>query len=175
MSKGTVNNVVRSAMIVALCALLGGCFSFNPGSLRRMEDALEESNPNLEIESTMKFGVGALTMDFVDFAFVHDSNIDLSKISRADIGIYELKHALAADEFVMPQGGDRNCPQREVIMRVNDDDEHVEFAVCIRKDKIVGFALFSLDKDELVVMSTRGDFEALISSAIRQNVKRKES
>jgi len=123
----TFKHASGSAAIVALCTLLGGCFSFNPGSLRQMEDALLESNPGLEIASTMKFGVGALTMDFVDFAFVHDSHMDLSKISRADIGIYELKRALAADAFVMPQGGDRNCPQREVIMRVNDDDEHVEF------------------------------------------------
>ncbi len=161
---------VRSAAIVALAALLGGCFSFNPRSLRQMEAALLESNPDLEIESTTKFGVGALTIDFVDFAFVHDSHIDLSKISRADIGIYELRHALTADEFTMPQGGDRNCPQREVILRINDDHEHVEFAVCIRKEKITGIAMFALDDRELVVMNARGDFEALVSSIVRQSV-----
>ena len=175
MTRYRIKCLLNSAAIVALSALLSGCFSLNPRSLREMETALVESNPNIEIESTMRFGVGALTMDMVDFAFVHDSTIDVSKIKRADIGIYELKQALSYDDFTMPQLDDRSCPQREVIIRVHDDTEHVEIAVCFRNEKITGLAMFILDQKELVVINCRGDLEALVSAAVRDNMNRKES
>jgi hypothetical protein len=165
--------LLNGAAIVALCALLSGCFSFNPRSLRQMESALMESNPDLEFESTMKFGVGPLAMDLVDFAFVYDDDIDISKISRADIGVYEIKQAVAYEDFTMPPGIGRDCPQREVIVRINDEDEHVEIAVCIRKEKITGFAMFVLDAKELVVINAKGDLEALVSSVVRDKVHRK--
>lgn len=168
-------HVSNSAAIVALSALLGGCFSLNPRSLRNMEAELIDGNPGIEFESTMKFGIGALTMDMVDFVFVQDATVDISKISRAEVGVYEMKHAIAYADFTMPQVGGRDCPQREVIVRVHDDDEHTEVAVCIRDDKITGFAIFTLSEKELVVVNCRGDFEALVSSVVRDSLNRKES
>lgn len=163
----------NAAGLLVLCALLSGCMSFNPRSLRQMESALRASNPGMEFESTLKFGVGPLTMDLVDFVFVHDRSIDVSKISRADIGIYELKRPLDFVDFKVPNGTDRNCPQREVILRVMEDDERVEMAVCIRDEKITGFSMFVLEPTEVVVMNVRGDMQALVSSVVRDNVNRK--
>lgn len=154
--------------LLALAVALTGCMSFNPRSLRQMESALRDSNPDIEFESTMRFGLGALTMDVVDFAFVHGSNIDVSKISRADIGVYEVKGDFDVTTFRMPQARqDRNCPQRDVILRVREADEHVEMAVCSRDGKLTGFTIFVLEPDEIVVVHTRGDIPALVSSAIR--------
>ena len=42
------------ATLLALSAALGGCMSFNPRSLRQMEHALQESNPDMEFRSTMR-------------------------------------------------------------------------------------------------------------------------
>ncbi len=170
-----IKHVLNSAAIVALCALLGGCFSFNPRSLRQMESALIESNPDIEFESTMKFGLGALTMDLVDLAFVPDNEFDLSKMGRTDVGVYELKHAVAYADFTMPQVGGRDCPQREVIVRIHEDDEHTEIAVCIRNEKITAFSIFTLDEKELVIVNCHGDFEAMVTSMVRGSVNRKES
>lgn len=165
MTTGTFTRIV-ALLLAAL--LLGGCMSFNPRSLRQMESALRDSNPDLDFESTMKFGVGPLTMDLVDFVFVHDASIDVSKISRADIGIYEVKGDFDIALFRMPQGRhDRNCPQRDVILRVREDDEQVEMAVCSRGGKLTGFTIFVLEREEIVVINTRGDIPALVSSAIR--------
>lgn len=164
--------VLNSAALLALSILLTGCMSFNPKSLRQMEASLRDSNPDMEFASTMKFGFGALTMDLVDFAFVHDRRIDISKISRADIGIYEFKHPLNVDGFKVPQQGN-DCPQREVIVRVMEEDEHVEIAVCIRNEKITGVAMFILEPKELVVINARGNLQALVTSMVRDNVNRK--
>ena len=164
---------LRIAALLALCVALTGCMSFNPRSLREMESALRASNPDLEFTSTTKFGVGPLTMDLVDFVFVHDRHIDVSKISRADVGIYELKHPLNIENFKLPQHDDRGCPQREVILRVIEDDEQLEMAVCIRRDRIVGFAMFVLEPQEILVINARGDIQALVSSVLRDNVGRK--
>lgn len=164
----TIGTFTRIAALLAAALLLNGCMSFNPRSLRQMESALRDSNPDLDFESTMKFGVGPLTMDLVDFAFVHNSSIDISKISRADIGIYEVKGDFDLATFRMPQARhDRNCPQRDVILRVREDDEQVEMAVCSRNGKLTGFTIFVLEREELVVINTRGDIPALVSSAIR--------
>lgn len=155
------------ALLIALL-LLNGCMSFNPRSLRQMESALRDSNPDLDFESTMKFGVGPLTMDLVDFVFVHDNRIDVSKISRADVGIYEVKGDFDFTRFRMPHSRqDRHCEQRDVILRVREDDEQVEMAVCSRNGKLTGFTIFVLEREELVVINTRGDIPALVSSAIR--------
>lgn len=152
-----------------LAAALCGCMSFNPRSLREMEAALQHSNPNVDFEPTLKFGVGPLSMNLVDFAFVHDGSVDVSKIRRADVAVYEVKGELDVSAFKVPQGSDSSCPRREVILRVMEEDEHVEMAVCIRDDEITGFSLFVLAPKEVVVIHTRGDLEALISSAVRGN------
>lgn len=175
LSRYRIKCLLNSAAIVALSALLSGCFSFNPRSLRQMETALIESNPDIEFESTMKFGLGALTMDVVDLAFVPDNEFDLSKVGRTDVGIYEMKHPVAYEDFTMPQVGGRDCPQREVIIRIHDDNEHTEIAVCIRNEKITAFSIFTLDEKELVIVNCHGDFEAMVSSMVRESVGRKES
>jgi hypothetical protein len=175
MTRYHIKCLLNSAAIVALSALLGGCFSLNPRSLRQMESALKESNPDIEFESTMKFGMGALTMDLVDLAFVPDNEFDLSKVGRTDVGIYEMKHAVDYEDFTMPQVGGRDCPQREVIIRVHEDDSHTEIAVCIRNEKITAFSIFTLDEKELVIVNCHGDFEAMVSSMVRGSVSRKES
>lgn len=164
-----------AALLAGSVSCLAGCMSFNPASLRAMEAALLESNPDLVIAESMKFGFGALTLDFVDFAFVHERGIDVSKISRADIGIYELNGTLAVDAFTLPQdfSADRSCPRREVIVRIREENEHTQIAVCIRDEKITGLAVFVLEPRGIVVINARGDFEALVGSLVRDSVKRK--
>jgi hypothetical protein len=159
--------------LLTLSLALNGCMSFNPRSVRQVEAALLESNPELELDSEMKLGIGALTMDLVDFVFVHQAEIDLSKLSHVDVGVYAVKSGRSAMENLkVPQNLGRSCPQREVIIRVNEDDEHVEVAVCIRNDKIVGLSMFTLESDELVIVHLRGDLEAFVSSMVRDNVNR---
>jgi hypothetical protein len=169
--------VTVTGIVAASVMLFTGCMSFNPRSVRSLEAALIESNPNLDIESSTKFGIGALTMDFVDFAFVHDRSVDLSKISRADIAIYELRTPLAFNDFTMPQEvtADRACPRREVIMRVREEDEYMQLVVCIRNDKVTGLAMFMLEPREIVVVNARGNFEAIVSSMVKANVKKRSS
>jgi hypothetical protein len=60
-------------------------------------------------------------------------------------------------------------------VRTHEDGEHTEIAVCIRDEKITGFAIFTLNATELVIVNCRGDFEALVSSMVRDSVNRKES
>jgi hypothetical protein len=165
--------IMHSVTMFAACLLLTGCMSFNPRSLRQMENALHDSNPGMEFESTTKFGVGPMTMNLVDFIFVHDRDFDVSKISRADVGVYELKRPLNVDGFAVPKGNDRTCPRSEVIIRVVEEDEHVEIAVCIRNEKIVGLAMFVLNPMEIVVINARGDIDALVGSMVRNNANRK--
>lgn len=167
--------------IIALLAVpmvfLTGCMSFNPKSLRQMETALQASNPDLRIESSMKFGFGPLTMDLVDFAFVHDGSIDVSKISRAEIGIYELGGTMVVNDFTMPQDftADRSCQERQVIVRVMEDDEHMQVVACIRDEKVIGLAVFVLEPTEIVVINARGDFEGLINAMVRSSMNKKSS
>src|SRR5690606_9309051 len=112
----------KPGVLIPMCltclTCIGGCVSFNPQSLRMVETSLLQSNPDLDISSSSTFGLGALTIDFIDFAFVHNRNIDVSKISRADIGVYELRAAVDIEKFVMPEtiAGGRHCPRQEVIL-----------------------------------------------------------
>src|SRR5690606_22856240 len=153
--------------------LLTGCMSFNPRSMRQMEAALIESNPDLVIESSTKFGVGGLTLDLVDFAFVHDRSLDISRISRAEIGIYELDGTVFFDDFRMPQAdaNDRNCPRRDVIVQVREIDEHMRITACIRGGKVTGLSMFVLEPREIVVVNLRGELEAVVNSLIRDSLK----
>jgi hypothetical protein len=114
-------------------------------------------------------------MDVVDLVFVREKYIDVSKITRADIGIYELKQALAYEDFTMPLGNSGECPQREVIIRIHEDLEHTEIAVCIRNEEITGYAVFVISETELVVVNCRGNFDDMVGTLVRGSVNRKES
>lgn len=169
------STALSTALPALAFLLLGGCMSFNPQSMRAVDTALAESNPDIEIASSFKLGVGFLTMDFIDFAFVHDRRIDISKISKAEIGVYELASALSVEDFVVPAAlvDDRRCPRQEVIVRVRDDDEYVQVVACIKGEKVTGLAIFVLEPKEIVVINARGDLEALISKLIQDNINKK--
>lgn len=170
----SVSATIKCTVLTALSlGILTGCMSFNPRSMRQMEAALIESNPDLVIESSRKFGVGALTLHLVDFAFVHDRSLDISRISRAEIGIYELDGTVLFDDFHMPQAdaNDRNCPRRDVIVQVRENNEHMRITACIRDEKVTGLSMFVLEARELVVVNVRGDLEALVNSLVRDSLK----
>lgn len=172
----TISATIKCTFLTALSlGLLTGCMSFNPRSMRQMEAALIESNPDLVIESSRKFGVGGLTLDLVDFAFVHDRHLDISRISRAEIGIYELDGTVFFNDFQMPQAdaSDRNCPRRDVIIRVRENDEHLRITACIRSGKVTGLSMFVLEPREIVVVNLRGDLEAVVNSLVRDSFKNK--
>lgn len=65
------------------------------------------------------------------------------------------------------------CPQREVIVRIREEDEHIQIVVCIRDEKITGLAVFVLEPQEIVVINAHGDFEGLINSMVRSSVNKK--
>jgi hypothetical protein len=156
--------------VVALPVLfLTSCVSFHPASQTNMEATLQQSNPSLAFRSSMKFGLGALTLDFVDFALVHEQSMDLSKIGRAEIGIYELSSSVNPAEFKLPAtvANEKRCPQRDVIMRMREDDELVQVVACIRNTKVVGLEIFALEPKELAVISIDGDFEAFLRSVVK--------
>lgn len=165
---------VALALSLAGVFALSSCMSFNPRSVRDVEQALLDSNPELRFASSTTFGVGALTLDLVDFAFVHDEGFDLSRISRVDLGLYELEDgfdmaALKLPEY-LPQS--RGCAQREVIVRVREADEQVLVTACINKEKITRLEILVLEPREIVIFNARGDFEALVASLVRSNMKR---
>lgn len=165
------------AVLAAGALLLGGCMSFNPRSIRGMEQALLESNPELTFESSTTFGLGALTLDLVDFAFVHDDAFDISRISRVDFGVYELHDSFDIATVIIPENlpQTRGCAQREIIMRVREADEQVQVVACINKERVTRLEILVLEPREIVIVNARGDFEALISSLVRSNMKRSTS
>jgi hypothetical protein len=151
--------------------------SFNPKSVRNVKNELVESNPDISIESGFSFGVGALTIDFVDFAFVHDESLDLSKISRAEVGVYEINLNKDIDSVEMPKATltMKNCPEEQVVIRVREPNERVQVSACIKKNKVTGLSVFVLEPSELVVVNARGDFEALLSKLVKSSKQRDEA
>ena len=168
----------RMPLVLAIMGLgaltLSSCMSFNPRSVREVEQALLESNPDLRFASSTTFGVGALTLDLVDFAFVHDDAIDISKISRMDLGVYELDGEIDIATLKTPEylQQTRDCAQREVIVRVREADEQVLVTACINKERITRLEILVLEPREIVIFNARGNFEALVASLVRSNMKR---
>src|SRR5690606_4339172 len=105
--RGSAMNAHRIPVALALSLAgvfaLSSCMSFNPRSVRDVEQALLDSNPELRFASSTTFGVGALTLDLVDFAFVHDEGFDLSRISRVDLGLYELEDGFDMAALKLPE------------------------------------------------------------------------
>lgn len=169
---------VRTALALAFAAgsllVLSSCMSFNPRSVRDVEHALLESNPQLQFASSTTFGLGALTLDLIDFAFVHDDAFDLSRISRVDVGLYELHEGFDIASLKLPEHlpQTRGCTQREVIVRVREADEQVQVTACINRERITRLEILVLEPREIVIFNARGDFEALVASLVRSNMKR---
>ncbi len=169
--------ISMTARVIAIVAVpsvfLAGCMSFNPRSLSLMEAALKASNPQLTIESSTTFGLGALTLDLIDFAFVHDRSIDVSSISKIEVATYELKGELALEDFKVPQAAvsDARCQRREVIVRTREADEQSQIAVCLRNEEVVGLEIFTVEPDEITVVNARGDFAKLVQSLVTANTR----
>ena len=158
---------------IVFCALffLSGCMSFNPKSLRTAENALLDSNPGLELDTNFKFGLGPLTIDFIDFALVHEKGLDVSKISRAEVAIYTVKNELIISDFNVPENAvnNRRCDINDVIVRVIEDTERVFISACVEREEVKSLSILVVEPSEIVVVNVRGDFDALISSFLKAN------
>lgn len=170
----TLRKPITLVLCVAGAFALSSCMSINPRSVRDVEHALLESNPQLQFVSSTTFGLGALTLDLIDFAFVHDDAFDLSRISRVEVGLYELHEGFDIASLKLPEHlpQTRGCDQREVIVRVREADEQVQVTACINKERITRLEILVLEPREIVIFNARGDFEALVASLVRSNMKR---
>lgn len=155
-------------IFISLCfACLGGCFSMNPDSMEHMETALRENNPNLEIESRTTVGVGALILDLIDFVYVEDEELDISKITRAEVGIFELSKAISFEEFKIPTDAfdtAGKCPQWDEVVRVRENDEQILILACVEEETISAISVFVLEPQEIIVVNARGNLDAFITS-----------
>jgi hypothetical protein len=168
----------RTPLVLTALALatlvLSSCVSFSPRSVHEVEQALLASNPELRFASSTTFGVGALTLDLIDFAFVHDEAFDLSRINRVDLGFYELHEGFDIANLKLPEQlpQTRGCSQREVIVRVREAGEQMLVTACINRERITRLEILMLEPRELVIFNARGDFDALVASLVRSNMNR---
>lgn len=168
---------MKTTIAILVCVLLlNGCMSFSPKSVRNIKNDLVQNNPEITIESGFSFGIGALTIDFVDFAFIHDDALDLSKISKADIGVYEISLKMDFDSITLPDTSlsMKNCKQEQIIIKISEPSERVQVSACIKNEKVTGLSVFVLEPGELVVLNARGNFEGLISSLVKSSKSREK-
>lgn len=115
--------------------------------------------------------MGPLTIDLIDFALVHERGLDVSKISRAEVGIYELSSSLQLSEFKVPGHSlsNRRCDQNQIIIKVKEPESHVFISACIEADSVAGLSVLVVEPENIIVVNVRGDFDAMIESLVQES------
>lgn len=155
---------------IILLSVFSGCISFSAKSAGPVTAALEKQYPEVKISREFAFTAGAWVIGLVDkFAFDDDEGFDISRIRRAEIGVYKIRNLPSLDGFEFPTRfiKSRDCPIKETIIKIREDDEYVLVLLCMEEDRLNSIYVVSIERRELVVVKAEGDYNSIIETVLK--------
>lgn len=166
-----MKNILISVMMLVL---LSGCLSFDSRSARPVAAALKQKYPDIRLEKEFAITAGSWVMDMVDMLALDGTDMDLSEIKRAEVGVYNIRNLQSLKNFEFPANmiKNRECPNLETILKVREDDEYTNVVVCIKGNRINSIFIVAIETNELVVVNAVGNYNAIIETVLK-SVNRK--
>ena len=167
-----MKNFLLSILIIIFTT---GCLTFNSRSARPVAAALKKQYPDIRLEEEFSITAGAWIMGMVSMLAFDESDIDLSRIKRAEVGIYNISNLDSLKNFNFPAGlmKNRDCPELETVVKIRGEDEFTNVMICIKHDRITSIFIVAIETRELVVVNAVGNYNAIIQ-AVLKSVDRKK-
>ena len=159
----------KSIIYLFMAMWLGGCVSFDARSMHPVETALKQQYPDVRIYREFEITVGTSVFGLIDMMIDEDDmDFDLSKLDRAEIGVYEIRNLPSLDEFELPVETLRlkHCPVKEELVNIREEDEFVLIIGCLKGEELRNVFVVVIEPDELTLVSASGDYEEIMKLAM---------
>ena len=162
---------MKNSLLIVLLSLFTACMSFSDRSMRPVRDAIAEQMPDIRLETEFAVSVGSGIFNFLDIITVDEANI--SEMDSVQVAVYNV---LPGDgsidfnsvDFEQTLLAKDDSLHWETIVRVRDSEEQVWVLVGmnLNENTLDAVAVFSLDKDQLVLINVDGDLDEMLEFAL---------
>lgn len=163
---------MKNPLSIVCLLSLAGCMSFSDRAMRPVANAILEQLPEIHLEKEFALSVGDGMFNVIDLGT--SSADDLSHLDHVRVAVYKVFSsgqsvdfsALNLEQTLMT--GDTRL-HWDTIVRVRKTDEQVWVLVGmdLQKQTLEEVAVFSLGRDELVLINVDGDLDDLLRFAMQ--------
>jgi len=164
--------VMKNLVIVLVLSTLTACMSFPDRSMRGVRNSIVEQLPEISLEKEFAISMGSGIFNFLDVLTIDEANI--SELDSVQVAVYKVLpgdgsidlNKVSFEQSLLEKD---DSLVWETIVRVRDAEEQVWVIVGMNTEKetLEAVAVFSLDKDELVLINVDGDLEEMLEFALQ--------
>lgn len=160
-------------LLIILCLLpITSCMSFSDRAIRPVANSIREQMPEIRLEKEFAVSMGGGLFNVIDLAT--GSAADLSDMDHVHVAVYNVFstgepvdfNALNLEQTLMVRNFRLHW---ETIVRVRKEDEQtwVLVGMDLQKQTLEEVAVFSLGRDELVMINVDGELDQLLRFAMQ--------
>jgi hypothetical protein len=163
---------MKNLVIVLVLSTLTACMSFPDRSMRGVRNSIVEQLPEISLEKEFAISMGSGIFNFLDVLTIDEANI--SELDSVQVAVYKVLpgdgsidlNKVSFEQSLLEKD---DSLVWETIVRVRDAEEQVWVIVGMNTEKetLEAVAVFSLDKDELVLINVDGDLEEMLEFALQ--------
>lgn len=164
---------MKSLLSIVCLLLLAGCMSFSDRAMRPVANSIREQLPEIHLEKEFALSVGDGMFNVIDLTTASAAG-DLSEMDHVHVAVYKVFSsdqpvdfsALNLEQTLMTRDTRLHW---ETIVRVRKTDEQlwVLVGMDLQKQTLEEVAVFSLGRDELVLINVDGELEDLLRFAMQ--------
>lgn len=165
--------------VLILLGLMGmtGCMSFSDRPMRSVRDSITEQMPEIRLEKEFAISLSGGLFNAIDLVTLDAA--DVSKLDSVQVAVYRVYSRNSPVDFSRLDfeatllEKDRRLTW-ETIVKVKEADEQVWVLVGmdLERETLEAVAVFSLDREELVLINVDGDVQQLLEFAMKPAERR---
>ena len=137
---------------VLLVIFTTGCMSFSDRHFRPVKESIAQQMPDIRLDKEMAFSAGAGLINLIDTLGGNDA--DLDALNRVRVAVYKVVPANQSKRF-NDVVFEMESEQLWVFAGLNEADQRLEV-----------LSIFTLERDELVLINVDGDLNSLLQHAM---------
>ncbi len=163
---------MKNLLSIVVLLLFAGCMSFSDRAMRPVANSIREQLPEIQLEKEFALSVGDGMFNVIDLATPNAG--DLTDMNHVHVAVYKVFSsdqavdfsALNLEQTLMTRDTRLHW---ETIVRVRKTDEQVWVLVGmdLQQQTLDEVAVFSLGRDELVLINVDGELEDLLRFAMQ--------
>lgn len=163
---------MKNLLLVLGLLCVTGCMSFSDRSLRPVRDSIAQQLPEIRLEKEFAISIGAGLFNLIDVVTLDQA--ELSDLDNVQVAVYKVSgHGAPVDfnrlNFEQTLLAKDRRLHWETIVKVRKEGEQVWVlaGMNLQKETLEAVAVFTLDREELVLISVDGDLNQLLKFAMQ--------
>ncbi|MEQ8409854.1 MAG: hypothetical protein RKH07_16415 [Gammaproteobacteria bacterium] len=156
---------------VLLVIFTTGCMSFSDRHFRPVKDSLAQQMPDIRLDKEIAFSASSGLINLIDI--LGGNEVDLDDLNRVRIAVYKVVPANQSKRFndvvfEMALLATNSELTWERIVRVREETEQLWIFAGLHEaeQRLEVLSIFTLERDELVLINVDGDLGSLLQHAM---------